>query len=182
MAFDGVDDRVEVFDNTSLHTPRGAVTVSAWVWPATVSRAQSVVSKPATDAGPRHSWQIFLTSGGAQAGRLGTTQDDYGLQGTETLTPDTWHHVALTFDGATVQLYRDGQRNVSTDASGEVLYAADSVLLGAEREDELMAQLDGRIDEARVAPWAASAERLATEFRNQMNPSDFVSWGAFEPP
>ena len=92
MAFDGVDDRL---DGSAITLPPG-FTMMAWVLDPAAMPFETLVAVGTGRAVKVVSQEIaFTTAGGdVRFGRGGT--------------PDVWHHVAVTSDGATVRAYLDG--------------------------------------------------------------------------
>jgi hypothetical protein len=82
-------------------------------------------------------------------------------------TPLARHHVAATFDGATVKLYVDGVMTASQPwALGNVYYGAESVLIGADNYGAgYYRRFDGAIDDVRIWDHA----RTATEIANALS-------------
>ena len=82
-------------------------------------------------------------------------------------TPLARHHVAATFDGATVKLFVDGVMTASQPwALGSVYYGPESVLIGADNYGAgYYRRFDGAIDDVRIWDHA----RTATEIANAMN-------------
>lgn len=82
-------------------------------------------------------------------------------------TPLARHHVAATFDGATVKLYVDGVMTASQPWSlGSVYYGSEPVLIGADNYGAgYYRRFDGAIDDVRIWDHA----RTATEIANAMS-------------
>ena len=92
MAFDGVNDRL---DGSAITLPAG-FTMMAWMLNPSAMPFETLVAVGTGRALKVLSQEIsFTTPGGDVAfGRAGT--------------PEVWHHVAVTSDGATVRAYLDG--------------------------------------------------------------------------
>lgn len=82
-------------------------------------------------------------------------------------TPLARHHVAATFDGASVKLYVDGVLSASQSwGLGSVYYGPEGVLLGADNFGAgYYRRFDGAIDDVRIWDHA----RTAAEIANAMN-------------
>jgi hypothetical protein len=81
------------------------------------------------------SWHLHWTNSGEIHFNLPHTVGSSGvyLLSPAVATPLARHHVAATFDGATVRLYLDGTLSASAPWSlGTVYYGADDVLIGAD--------------------------------------------------
>jgi hypothetical protein len=80
----------------------------------------------------------------------------------------SWHYVALTFDGSTLTLYKDG---VSVDtASGSMNTNENNLTLGE--------YLTGTLDEIRISNTARSGAWINTTYQNQNDPSSFATFGS----
>ena len=167
--FDGADDRLEIepFDVTGK-----TITVSGWLRLASVSGDQTVVAK-ANSATDRI---LTLGTTGAAARfelRLdGTTHTVTG----GTLGSGAWHHLAATWNGATMTLYIDGIAVGTTSASGTIdrdltMPVTIGGLTGGQR------QLGGQVDEVRLEAVVRSAGWLLASVRNQSYPSAFLATG-----
>jgi hypothetical protein len=92
MAFDGVNDRL---DGSAIALPAG-FTMMAWVLNPSVMPFETLVTVGTGRALKVVSQEIVFTTPGGDL--------SFGRGG----TPETWHHVAVTSDGATVRAYLDG--------------------------------------------------------------------------
>jgi hypothetical protein len=84
----------------------------------------------------------------------------------ERLQTGTWHHVALTWDGATsiadnVNLYIDGRRAQSWTKANPMCSTTESLTIGAMKPPTYYGSTDGRIDELSIY----SSELTAAEVR-----------------
>lgn len=87
-------------------------TVAAWInLAALTTGTMHVLRATGTSAG---NILLSVTSGGVLQGYWGTG----AATDATVLTTATWHHVAMTYDGTTVQLYLNGQAGDSSSSSG----------------------------------------------------------------
>ena len=104
---------------------------------------------------------------------------------------DAWHHLAMSYDGAQVKLYIDGQLAAERDQTGDVAQVSAPFRIGARAEapGDLTGIIDGRIDSWAVWPAALSADEI--EGRRQRglneddpapNPADVELYLSFEGP
>ena len=142
MSFDGADTSRIVMPNGSVAAEINggtAITMEAWI-------------NPQSAALPSR-FRMFYSFPGAPASYLGIT-DAYGgslkvigalrINGTQrylatgpTLTPGTWYHTALTYDGAQLTLFVNGSvAGQLTGLSGPISIGS-SVLLGATRPRDI---------------------------------------------
>lgn len=122
LAFDGVDDYVEVADNSALQWT-GNITVEAWIKPsATGGDYNTIINKMSNTA------QGFILEMGSSQGandlkmRWLVGSGTVGIFGqvvaAEPLVLNEWAHVAGTYDGTMLHLYINGQLAGSTAYSG----------------------------------------------------------------
>jgi hypothetical protein len=159
LSFDGVNDLVTVPDANALDLTT-AMTIEAWVYPTAISGWRSIVLKerPAqlvyslygnTDTN-RPSVEIFTTA----------TRD---VRGTAQLALNTWTHLAATYDGATLRLYRNGVQVASRAATGAIAVSANPLRIGGNTIwGEYFA---GRIDDVRIY----NRVRTAADIQTDMN-------------
>jgi Concanavalin A-like lectin/glucanases superfamily/Bacterial TSP3 repeat len=89
-------------------------------------------------------------------GTIYTALGGSGLTGQETVTAGTWHYAAVTYDGATLNLYLDGQLIAN---SARAMEASDGdLLIGAHKN--LTRYFSGSIDEVAVFGRALSLGEL----------------------
>lgn len=108
----------------AITSPANTVTIMGWVKPLDVTSGSTHVAFGFMDNGGNSDVVIFV-----QRGDFGTSnvlQGDIRIGGTlqpiygPTLRVDVWTHLALTYDGSTITLYKDGQVVSSVAATGAV--------------------------------------------------------------
>jgi hypothetical protein len=129
-----------------------------------------MISKATGGAADAH---IFLLS----SGRVGTTKvirfrlrtDNgqatttlMGSTATDTLAVDEWIHAAVTWDGSTMQIYKNGQAGASVARSGDAVYHDSSVgvTLGNQPVGAEDRPFEGLLDEALIVARALTAEEI----------------------
>ena len=110
LAFDGVDDKVVVPRSASLEPAN--VTLEAWVRaPASPGTFRYIVSNSATGC-LFPSYGLYTGSNGGVAFAVsGQVFDPSAISpaaAPEAIWNGAWHHIAGTFDGATIRMYVDG--------------------------------------------------------------------------
>lgn len=106
LDFDGVDDFVSFADHQHFKVT-SALTVAAWIradaaWP-TSDYTATILRKG--DGNPNN-WNFEICSGRMEL--LLDGSDNAGFKGNTTLSINTWHHVAATWNGDRVRLYLNG--------------------------------------------------------------------------
>lgn len=160
LNFDGIDDyvRLEPFDDIA-----GALSISAWAW------IESVPFHPANPGivdkwdwpGSKRSFALSFNSQrfAAFVSQRGDLADVTVLADTTPAPLVRWEHAALTYDGTTLRLYRNGMRidGASPYATPGPPFISNDVdaWIGRSRMDaspeQVFSWFHGRIDE--VAIW-----------------------------
>jgi PKD repeat protein len=169
LAFDGIDDRVDVPHSTALNSY--PLTVAVWVKTSAVAGVRGIVNKYL--AGSYNGYQVFLNNGTLCAWYLRDTTsyiyDGTGCTlGTAGYTDGQWHHVVFVVDAAGGQLYVDGVPRASqpwTGLPGPPATVQDLHLghyPGAYGGAEYF---PGVLDEVRIYNRALSAEEVASLYQ-----------------
>ncbi|HUP51616.1 MAG TPA: PKD domain-containing protein, partial [Longimicrobiales bacterium] len=152
LALDGSDDFAELAASGPLATP--LTTWAAWV------RTPS----------PTTAHQMLMTLGrdvrelrfDATTGRVQTNWLIGGVKRKATsptaLSPNTWYHVAATFDGSEVVLYVDGVAVDVVGTSGSFAVASESLYLGRRIDGW---HLGGALDDVRIYDRALTPSEIA---------------------
>jgi hypothetical protein len=139
FSFDGVNSYVEVPFAPCLNLA-GQITVEFWMKAAASNSMATCCQGLVTTDG----YEVEVAGGGLQrvgiigyivAGSAGSTGDVNG--GGAEVTPNTWHHIALTYDNPVVQLYIDGIKwgNPVTLAGGIISAMLDGSFLAIGSSD-----------------------------------------------
>ena len=108
----------------AITSPANTVTIMGWVKPLDLTSGSTHVAFGFMDNGGNSDVVIFTQRG--DFGTANVLQGDIRIGGTlqpiygPTLTVNIWTHLALTYDGATIQLYKDGISVASVAATGTV--------------------------------------------------------------
>jgi len=157
LMFDGTGARVTAADAASLHlTTR--MTLEAWVNPAAVSNTWRDVIYKEND-----NYFLEATSDNndvpAGGGTIGGA--DAVAYGTAPLATNTWTHLAVTYDGATLRLYVNGAQVSSQAQTGNIATSTNPLQIGG---DSINGQyFQGTIDEVRVYNRALTAAQIQTD-------------------
>src|SRR5207253_8561958 len=93
-------------------------TLDAWVNPSDVSQERAIIIKRLS--GPNNDWcyGIRMEHGGQLEGRIGDSTNTFAsVLSSSALPAHTFSHVALTYDGAALKVYINGQIAGTTAAS-----------------------------------------------------------------
>lgn len=162
LAFDGIDDYVEVADHSQLDG-LSTLTVEAWVELALHDSEVHILSHHDHDANTGYVLLIFGSD---------TSSPDQELQfryqfggenhptGFDAVPTGAWHHIAATYDGTALRTYIDGDRvENNTIGAGTAADFAGPLRIGAAAYTNNF-HFKGKIDEVRlsgVARYTASS-------------------------
>jgi concanavalin A-like lectin/glucanase superfamily protein/fibronectin type III domain protein len=155
LSFDGVNDYVSVPDSATLDLTKG-MTIEAWVYPTSLSGARTVVFKE-NRAARHQSYSVY-----AQPAAEVATGSTYTTQtGSQALTLNAWNHVAATYDGTTLRVFRNGAQIGSRALSGSLVNTGDPLKFGG---NAVWSEwFKGRIDEVRVFNVARTAAEITAD-------------------
>ena len=160
LSFNGANALVTVADSTSLHLTT-AMTLEAWVNPATASSAWRDVIYKADD---NYYLEGTSTNGGSPAG--GTSGSPTPVYGTSPLPVNSWSHLALTFDGSVLRLYVNGIQAGTQAFTGSMATSANPLQIGG---DSLYGQFyNGLIDEVRVYNIALTPTQIQSDMNSPL--------------
>jgi len=114
LDFDGINDYVEVSDAQIFNfTTTNKVTISAWINPRTfVHRAKIVIKPNVIYASPWELYEIGLARTDERNATFGISDginNERSIDGEIAMSPDKWHHIVGTYDGAMMRLYVDSE-------------------------------------------------------------------------
>ncbi|MGH9891989.1 MAG: LamG-like jellyroll fold domain-containing protein, partial [bacterium] len=160
LSFDGLNDWVTVNDAASLDLTTG-MTLEAWVYSTDESMTgwRTLVMKESPP--DRASYYLYANSDTDQP-LTGFFLDGYqGVRGGTWLLPNTWVHLASTYDGTTQRLYANGSEVAKRAQSGPIEISGGVLRIGG--NSIWGAFFEGRIDEIRVYNRALSAAEITTD-------------------
>lgn len=167
LSLDGTNDQVTI-SSLSVNGFSG-ITFEAWVYPRTFNpqAADDCISNVVADANTG----ALLRIGDNDASELQANDvaqfvviTSSGLKkcnGTTQLPANQWHHLAGTYDGASVKLYVNGVLERTVAHTGTLSTASTTIWLGGASTARF---LDGLLDEVRI--W--SDARTESEIRKNM--------------
>jgi flagellin-like protein len=170
--FDGSSNDITVADSTSLHIARN-VTAEAWINPTSWSSAwRAPVAKD--------QWDLWMGSDGTGSYLIWELEPQTGgslEQSTFTISNGAWQHIALTYNGSYVRIYKNGDTcpdlTCYKAGSGDINLKTDTHPFMMGNSPPTIARYKGIIDEVRISNTSRSQQWLKTEYNNQNNPSNF---------
>ena len=153
LSFDGVDDAVDVGNNASLN-PANSLTLAVWVNSGNLTATQMVFSK----YGALIQYFIRLQTGGGLRFSLNAGGVTTDLNSGATLSVNTWHHIAGTYDGTAMRFYIDGVLDSSVAKTGAMTDNGSNVQIGRRSNNRMF--FKGALDEARIYDRALSSQEV----------------------
>ncbi|MGI9533778.1 MAG: LamG-like jellyroll fold domain-containing protein [Thermodesulfobacteriota bacterium] len=151
LEFDGVDDYVDL---GTLDIEGGTgLTLSAWIMADDFDVHDSrIISKTTGISGTNHYWMLSTINQTGLRFRLKTGGTTTTLKsGTGELQAGAWYHVAATYDGTTMRIYKDGVEVASTSKTGTVaIDPTVSAAIGNQPPGAGSRPYDGLIDDVRI--------------------------------
>ncbi len=99
------------------------------------------------------------------SGIINTGQGAFSVHSNTDLAAGSWHHVAVTYDGATLSLYVDAALARSCSATGSIYASSVPVLIGSLSQSANF--FDGSIDEVRIYSRALSLQEITCHFERR---------------
>nr|WP_082535520.1 LamG-like jellyroll fold domain-containing protein [Nonomuraea pusilla] len=162
LSFDGSSSMVTVAHAASLRLTTG-MTLSAWVNPTTVTGTawRSVVTKELSSNGA--SYALYAANGGTvPSGWVQTDPDTSATaDGLSPLPVNSWSHLALTYDGAALRLFVNGQQINQTSLGGSLYDDGNPLRIGG--NVAWNEYFSGLIDEVRIYNRAQTAAEIQTD-------------------
>jgi hypothetical protein len=192
LSFDGVDDWVTVANSSSLSLSTG-MTLEAWVFPTANGGGtwRNIVIKERSNGEVYNLYSNTAVNRPAvyvvRASQPGTAVE---TRGSSQLSVNVWTHLAATYDGKTVRLFRNGTQFGSKAVSGTLLTSSGALRIGG---NSLWGEFfKGRIDDLRIYNRALTPAEIVTDmntpvegssvdtippFRSGGLPSGTLAWG-----
>jgi hypothetical protein len=162
LKFDGVNDFVSVADKASLDLTKG-MTIEAWVNPTRLTGHRTVAFKEHRAAG-HQAYSLYASEGSSKPSAEVGIGSTYSAQtSSQTIPANAWTHVATTFDGTTLRVYRNGVQVGSKALAGSLTATSDPLKFGG---NAVWSEFfEGTLDEIRV--WKVA--RTAAQVQSDMN-------------
>lgn len=157
LSFNGTSDLVSVADAATLDLTNG-ITLEAWVQPTAIGGWQTAMLKEGTSG-----LAYALYANEDPVGPVGyvNISGDKPVTGAGTLPLNTWSHIAMTYDGANMRLYRNGVQVGLRAQTGSTAVSTGMLRIGGNAVwGEYFA---GLIDEVRVYDRALTAAEIQSD-------------------
>jgi hypothetical protein len=186
FSFDGIDDSLIVADSASLN-PSSQITIDAWVYETGTSNGADLIGKD----GETTDRQYLLTIGEYTQrfrAHVGVADGFEYIDGATPVAQNTWYHVAMTYDGATLKVYVNGALDGSLPVTGAIIQTTQPLRIGGGAPDGAPPYyLRGQIDEAELYDRALTADEIRTLYLAQPHATETAlasdgaaTWGRSE--
>jgi hypothetical protein len=177
LGLDGVDDHVKISNASSLN-PTSAITLEAWVKPASgsFSTVKPIVVKSYTSHNPPYyQYGLFLYDSGTSKLIRFVVATGGSFSPVDITTPWTygsWQHIAGTWDGTTARVYLNGNQVGSATRTGSLPAYASPIDFGCFENLPKSSTycFRGGIDEVAVYSTALSTTRIAAHYAARGTP------------
>ncbi len=162
LSFDGIDDYVEI-PHDALLSPNTALTIEAWVNPASNTVWQRIVSKsyhPNTDyslfRGDKNNVGFSI--------KMGTVNRTV-YSPADSVPIGTWTYVVGTYDGTRLRIYVNGTQVNSLAISGKINVHAEPLRIGGDPQGDFF---KGMIDEVSIFNRALTAAEVLSRYEKAL--------------
>jgi len=151
LSFDGTNDYLTVPNSPSLDISGNALTLSMWINPTGSAGDQVVLGKHwnATMTSPYYQFGLELQSNGrVPAFQIGTTGGVQAVTTGTALALNQWSHLAIVFNGSTVQFYVNGALAATRTLVASITARGNPLRMGADANTQQFYK--GMLDDVRI--------------------------------
>jgi hypothetical protein len=163
LGFDGQNDYVQATRNSQLEP--SVLTVAAWIKtnPDTSSN-HHIISKCSSDSSCTTGYALFTNAGPYTflVRGLSTTVVSAGVN-----PSGNWDYVVGVYNGSTLSIYVNGVLKNSVSVTGSISHSSQDVYMGRWSNTTTPQYFTGRIDEAKIYPYARSAAQVKADFSSR---------------
>lgn len=172
LIFDGINDWVTVADAAALHLSTG-MTLEGWVNPTAGAAGGAWRALAVKETATGLAWALYpFGDGGFPSGHARTSSEQWA-RGTGALPLNTWSHVAVTYDGATIRTYVNGVQVGTKAQTGALVSSTQPLRFGG---DAVWPEwFQGTLDEIRVYDRALTAAEIGADMTRPVTTQSFLS-------
>ncbi|OGE98126.1 MAG: hypothetical protein A3G89_01015 [Candidatus Doudnabacteria bacterium RIFCSPLOWO2_12_FULL_42_9] len=155
LDFDGTDDYIDVgagvgidFDSSS------SLTLEAWAKLEDTNQSSPVIVARQDDATGEYTLFFGEATDKTPSIYLNVSAWNEKIDAASALSPDTWYHIAATYDGSNVRMYINGTQSDSAALSGTITDSSDNTKIGM--GNSLF--FNGDLDEVRISSTPRTAD------------------------
>jgi RHS repeat-associated protein len=181
-SFNGSSSQYIALPNSSSLKPTTALTLEAWVNPASANGFSKIFDLDYRGDGswnpPYFSYSLTLTNNPQPTFFVSSNGSVSGVTAGAQLPLSAWSHLVGTYDGQQARIFLNGVADPNSAAlSGNIDYGTSKgVTIGKDGINSPLTEgWNGQLDELRISSVARSADWIATEFNNQNSPGTFFS-------
>lgn len=156
--FDGVDDRIEVENNSLMENQKYSISV----WINAENNTGAIISMSDFDPVQNNcGYYLSILDGNLRGlSNIGTSNWARNVDD-ETISLNEWHHVVFTYDGTNLELYQNGESISSLSQSHTVNYSeSNPIQIGTYKTNSGETIFKGSIDDIRIFDRALSIEEV----------------------
>jgi len=179
LYFDGDGDYVDCGTDSSLDLTT-AITVEAWVKldSSNAGSYHGIVGKYSALGGVQHGYIMWVNNTDVLGCRLGENTNSTDSAGTTDIQDDSWHQVAMSYDGDYIRLFLDGQtEGTAVSYSNDMTAAALSLTIGARHEAGWDLYIKGVMDDVRIYDRALGQSEIEQNYNAIPEPSTLLLLG-----
>ncbi|MCK5641932.1 MAG: DUF2341 domain-containing protein, partial [Gammaproteobacteria bacterium] len=170
ISFDGLDDQIDVGNDTSLK-PTNEVSIELWLKKSSITPLEVIVGGDSEDS---KGYQLFFDYNDHITFRFNKDNTNLSSVDYTSYTDGEWHYVVATKNLTSSRIYIDGiLMNSITYSSLMALQSNDTLIIANEPARDY--NVLGSIDEVEISNTARNADWISTKYNNQYNPNNFYS-------
>ena len=166
LSFNGTSSRVNINDANSLDLRTG-MTLEAWVYPTSLTGWRTVMLK---EISGDLSYGIYASDDASRpAVYINIGGSELSVQGTASISLNTWTHLAGTYDGAMLRLFVNGSQVGTRATTGSIGVSTNPLRIGG---NAIWGEyFSGRIDEVRIYNRALTPTEIQTDMNTSISAS-----------
>ena len=169
LYFDGDDDYVEVPDGPSFDIAN-EITIEAWINPVDANAWRTILSKFTRFPGWKKDLYWYLYTGKIGIALAGPRDNDWTTN--ISIPTGVWTHVAATYDGSSIRMYKNGvNEDTLSGLSGTLQLAeseSDRPFYIGKNERWGVEDFYGKIDEVRIYSQALTATEIQEHYAESL--------------
>jgi hypothetical protein len=185
LDFDGIDDRIDCGNNPSIQITGYEMTMEAWIYPTywKANPYEGCVINKESSSGGDNGYMLRVGDNGRINFNIGSSGWNELTTDMNTLQLNVWQHIAATYDGSNMTIYKDGIAVISSNFSGAIGNSVNNLIIGDWATQTWGTRnFPGKIDEVKI--W--NIAKSQNEIQNGMNaefcslPNNLVAYYNFE--
>ncbi|MFW9784910.1 MAG: DUF2341 domain-containing protein, partial [Candidatus Heimdallarchaeota archaeon] len=172
IVFDGLDDQIDVGNDTSLK-PMNEVTIELWLKKSSINPLEVIVGGDSEDSkGP----QLFFNYNSHITFRFNKFNTKVASVDYTSYADGAWHYIVATKTLTSSGIYIDGLlMNITAYSSSSMLQSDDHLIIA--NEPGRTYNINGSIDEVEFSNIERNAAWISTKYNNQYKSNNFYSIG-----